>query len=83
MIILGINAYHGDAAACMVRDGELIAAGEEGRFRRIKHWVGFPSEAIAWRMADAGITLAGRRSRCRQPRSARQFWTHRNYGLET
>lgn len=58
MIILGINAYHGDAAACLVRDGELIAAGEEERFRRIKHWAGFPSEAIAWCLADAGITLA-------------------------
>ncbi len=37
MIILGINAYHGDAAAAIIRDGKLIAAAEEERFNRIKH----------------------------------------------
>lgn len=47
-LILGINAYHADAAACIVRDGVLIAAAEEERFRRIKHWAGFPSSAIAY-----------------------------------
>jgi len=41
--ILGINAYHGDASACLVKDGELIAAAEEERFRRVKHWAGFPT----------------------------------------
>jgi predicted NodU family carbamoyl transferase len=46
MIILGINAYHGDSAACIVIDGKLVAAIEEERIRRIKHWAGFPSEAI-------------------------------------
>ena len=40
--ILGVNAFHGDAAACLVRDGTPIAAAEEERFRRIKHWAGFP-----------------------------------------
>ena len=45
-LILGINAYHADAAACVVRDGKLIAAAEEERFRRIKHWAGFPSQAL-------------------------------------
>jgi len=44
--VLGINAYHGDASACLRKDGALIAAAEEERFRRIKHWAGFPSEAI-------------------------------------
>ena len=43
--ILGLNAYHGDAAACLVKDGNLVAAAEEERFRRVKHWAGFPSEA--------------------------------------
>lgn len=43
MIVLGLNAYHGDASACLVRDGELVAAAEEERFRRIKHWAGFPT----------------------------------------
>jgi carbamoyltransferase len=44
--ILGINAYHGDVSAAIVRDGELVAAVEEERFRRIKHVAGFPQEAI-------------------------------------
>ena len=38
--ILGINAYHGDASASLVIDGQLIAAVEEERFNRIKHWAG-------------------------------------------
>lgn len=46
MIILGINAYHGDSSACIVRDGKLLAAVEEERFRRVKHWAGLPTEAI-------------------------------------
>jgi carbamoyltransferase len=57
MIILGINAFHGDSAAALVRDGGLIAAAEEERFRRIKHWAGFPSEAIAYCLAEAGLRL--------------------------
>jgi len=48
MIILGINAYHGDSSACLVKDGKLICAIEEERIRRIKHWAGFPSESIRW-----------------------------------
>jgi carbamoyltransferase len=48
MIILGINAYHGDAAAAVVRDGELIAAVEEERFNRMKHCAGFPVEAVKY-----------------------------------
>ena len=43
--ILGINAYHGDAAAALVIDGELVAAVEEERFNRVKHCAGFPSLA--------------------------------------
>jgi carbamoyltransferase len=58
MYILGLNAYHADSAACLVRDGELIAAAEEERFRRIKHWAGFPSEAVRYCLAEAGIGLA-------------------------
>jgi carbamoyltransferase len=56
--ILGINAFHGDSSACLVRDGELVAAAEEERFRRIKHWAGFPSESITYCLAEAGISLA-------------------------
>ena len=57
-VILGINAFHGDSSACLLRDGLLLAAAEEERFRRIKHWAGFPSEAIRYCLAEAGITLA-------------------------
>ncbi|MGA3212863.1 MAG: carbamoyltransferase N-terminal domain-containing protein [Terriglobales bacterium] len=46
MIILGINAYHGDVSAVLVRDGVLVAAVEEERFRRIKHWAGCPRDSI-------------------------------------
>ena len=56
MFILGINAYHGDVSAALVRDGELVAAVEEERFRRIKHVAGFPREAIRACLAMAGIT---------------------------
>ena len=57
MIILGLNAYHGDSAACLVRDGKLVAAAEEERFRRIKHWAGFPIEAIRYCLDEAGIGI--------------------------
>lgn len=57
MIVLGLNAHHADAAAALVIDGEVVAAAEEERFRRIKHWAGFPSEAVAWCLAEAGIRL--------------------------
>jgi carbamoyltransferase len=55
MYILGINAYHAGASACLVADGELIAAAEEERFRRIKYCAGFPTEAIRYCLAEAGI----------------------------
>jgi carbamoyltransferase len=57
MIILGINAYHGDSSACIVVDGKLIAAVEEERFRRIKHWAGFPSEAIRYCLREAKVKI--------------------------
>jgi carbamoyltransferase len=56
--VLGLNAYHADAAACLVKDGDLVAAVEEERFRRIKHWGGFPSESIRYCLDEAGISLA-------------------------
>ena len=55
--ILGVNAYHGDSAACLVAGGQLLAAAEEERFRRIKHWAGFPTEAIRYCLSEAGIGL--------------------------
>jgi carbamoyltransferase len=53
--ILGLNAYHGDAAAALVIDGELVAAAEEERFNRVKHCAGFPALAAAWCLADGGL----------------------------
>ena len=58
MYILGINAYHGDSSACLLKDGVVICATEEERIRRIKHWAGFPSQAILFCLEDAGITLS-------------------------
>ena len=58
MLILGLNAFHADAAACIIRDGKLIAAAEEERFSRIKHWAGFPVEAIRYCLAEAGVTIS-------------------------
>jgi carbamoyltransferase len=55
--VLGLNAYHGDSSACLLRDGVLVAAVEEERFRRIKHWAGFPSQAIAFCLEKEGIQL--------------------------
>ena len=53
--ILGINAYHGDAAAALVVDGELVSAVEEERFNRVKHWAGFPGESIRWCLEQGGV----------------------------
>src|SRR5690349_7500375 len=55
MYILGINAYHGDAAAALVCGGRLIAAAEEERFNRFKHSAGFPEQAIRYCLDEAGI----------------------------
>ncbi|MDT5062878.1 MAG: carbamoyltransferase [Acidobacteriota bacterium] len=57
MYILGINAYHGDAAAAIIRDGELIAAVEEERFNRCKHCAGFPVESIRYCLKVAGVSI--------------------------
>ena len=54
MNVLGLNAYHGDVSAALVRDGKLVAAIEEERFRRIKHVTGFPAKAI-----DACLQMGG------------------------
>jgi len=55
--ILGLNAFHGDSSACLVIDGKLIAAAEEERFRRIKHWAGLPTEAIGYCLNAGGIAI--------------------------
>jgi carbamoyltransferase len=58
MKILGLNAYHADSAAALVIDGKLVAAAEEERFRRQKHWAGFPEQSIRWCLAYAGLKPA-------------------------
>src|SRR5436305_2193474 len=57
MKILGLNAYHGDSAACLFVDGKLVAAAEEERFRRIKHWAGLPTQAINYCLEEAKLRL--------------------------
>jgi carbamoyltransferase len=56
--ILGLNAYHGDAAAALVVDGVLVGAAEEERFNRVKHCAGFPAAAARWCLEDAGLAPA-------------------------
>jgi len=58
MYILGLNAYHADSSAAIFKDGKMIAATEEERFRRVKHWAGFPSLAVEFCLKEAGISLA-------------------------
>jgi carbamoyltransferase len=55
MIVLGINAYHADVSAVILRDGELVAAVEEERFNRIKHTAGFPLQSIRTCLEIAGL----------------------------
>ncbi len=56
--ILGINAYHGDASAVLLKDGRIVAAVEEERFNRVKHSAGFPSLAIRYCLQRAGIGIS-------------------------
>jgi len=55
MYILGISAYYHDSAACLLRDGEIIAAAQEERFTRKKHDYNFPKHAIKYCLREAGI----------------------------
>jgi carbamoyltransferase len=57
MYILGLNAYHADSSAAIFKDGIMIAATEEERFTRVKHWAGFPEQAIRFCLREAGISL--------------------------
>ncbi len=53
--ILGISAFYHDSAACLVRDGEIVAAAQEERFTRRKHDAAFPSQAVAYCLRQGGI----------------------------
>jgi carbamoyltransferase len=57
MVILGINAYHADSSAAIFVNGKMVAAIEEERFRRVKHWAGFPNLAIAFCLEQAGVKI--------------------------
>jgi carbamoyltransferase len=82
--VLGISAYHGDAAAALVVDGRLEAAVEEERFTRVKHWAGFPHQSILSCLDMAGMSAAdvdhfaiGRNPRANRWRKVRFALGHR------
>ena len=56
MYILGISAFYHDSAACLINDGEIIAAAQEERFTRKKHDSGFPRQAVLYCLKEAGIS---------------------------
>jgi len=57
VVILGISAYYHDSAACLLREGRIIAAAQEERFTRKKHDARFPTNAIAYCLKEGGVTL--------------------------
>ena len=59
MYILGISAFYHDSAACLLKDGEIVAAAQEERFTRKKHDASFPSHAIQYCLEEAGIFVMG------------------------
>ncbi len=58
MYILGLSAFYHDSAACLIKDGNIIAAAQEERFTRKKHDAGFPHHAIAYCIEEANITAS-------------------------
>ena len=58
MKILGLSAFYHDSAACLVIDGNIVAAAQEERFTRKKHDAGFPTQAVAYCLTEAGIVAA-------------------------
>ena len=57
VFILGLSAYYHDSAACLLRDGKIVGAAQEERFTRKKHDAAFPSNAVAYCLREAGITI--------------------------
>jgi len=58
MYILGISAFYHDSAACLVHDGKIVSAAQEERFTRRKHDPSFPQKAVAYCLAQAGISAS-------------------------
>lgn len=56
--ILGLNAHHADSSASLLKNGEIVAATEEERFTRVKHWAGLPVKSIEFCLNYEGITMA-------------------------
>jgi len=56
MYILGISAFYHDSAACLLQNGQILAAAQEERFTRVKHDPSFPALAIQYCLAEAGIS---------------------------
>ena len=56
--VLGISAFYHDSAACLLRDGEVVAAAQEERFTRKKHDPGFPKSAVAFCLQQGGVRTA-------------------------
>src|SRR5438876_9066890 len=86
-IVVGLNAYHGDVSAALLRDGRLVAAVEEERFRRIKHYAGFPREALGEclrmagaRASDVDLFAISRKPRAHMWRKALFLLGHRPRG---
>ncbi len=73
MKILGLNAFHGDASAALLEDGQLVAAVEEERLNRIKHWAGFPELAARACLNIAGSDDVAHVAISRDPTA--HFWT--------
>ncbi|NCB39810.1 MAG: hypothetical protein EOM80_13685 [Erysipelotrichia bacterium] len=57
MLILGISAYYHDSAACLIKDGQILAAAQEERFTRIKHDSEFPTNALRYCLEEAKISI--------------------------
>ncbi|NLN10207.1 MAG: carbamoyltransferase, partial [Acidobacteria bacterium] len=78
MKLIGLSAFHPDAAAAAVADGRFVAGVEEERFRRVKHWAGFPERAVRWCCEELGgeARAIGGFAVARQPRAylARKAW---------
>jgi carbamoyltransferase len=55
--ILGISAFYHDSAACLIRDGKIVAAAQEERFTRKKHYAGFPIQSIRYCLHEGGISV--------------------------
>src|SRR5574341_1939143 len=55
--ILGISAFYHDSAACLLRDGEIVAAAQEERFTRKKHYAGFPIQSVRYCLHEGGLSL--------------------------